>query len=643
MSRAKRIWHSAFRRLWGTVVLSGALIAAALISGLDALMILAALIAGAPIAVSAWRALRMRLVSIDLLVVVAATGALFLQNHWESAAVTFLFVLGKALERTTLQRTRRALSDLVDGAPQTATVLRAGDDGTEEQVAVEAWELVPGDVVVVRNGEQVPVDGHVVAGTGGVDEATITGESLPAEKAAGSAVYAGTWLRSGMLRVVAERVGGDSALASIIHRVEEAQDDKARTQTFLERFSKYYTPGVLIGALIAGLITRDVELALTLLVIGCPGALVISIPVSIVAGIGRSAMDGVLIKGGEHLETAARVDALVVDKTGTLTHGRPELTDVVALAADVNRDDVLLLAARAETASEHPLADAVIRGATAAGLAVAPVAHAEPVTGLGIRADVDGRTVSVGAAALMADEPDAALLRPFHEQGRTAMFVGVDGRTVGILALADTVRTDAAEAVARLRRRGIEVIMATGDAEAVARGVATELGITAHHAGMMPEDKLDLVRDLQRRGRTVAMLGDGVNDTPALAQADVGVAMGAAGSPAAIETADIALMADDLLRLPYAFGMARRTVRTMRINIAIALITVALLVLGVFLGGVTMSLGMLVHEASVLAVSAIAMLLLRPAREGAASPSRGAAVARERAVASADAIRAEPF
>ena len=574
----------------------------------DALMIAAAVVAGWNIAISAIQALRIKMVSIDLLVVVAAIGALFINNYWESAAVTFLFALGKALEKATMNRTRKALSDLVDSAPETATKLH--DDGSTE--TVEVWELMPGEKVLVRNGEQIPVDGRVISGFGGVDEASITGESVPAEKSEGAEVFAGTWLRSGVLRVEATAVGSESTLAKIIHRVEDAQDDKAKTQTFLERFSKWYTPGVMIAALAVGLITQNVELALTLLVIACPGALVISIPVSIVAGIGRSAKDGVLIKGGEYLEASAKVDAVVVDKTGTLTNGQPELTDVEVLDPAYTANEVLQLAARAETASEHPLADAIIRGAKTRGLEVELVESAQPVMGKGIRAEVDGHAVAVGSGELLDKTPNEDRVLELNAQGKTAMYVGVDGRAIGLVAVADTIRSDAPSAVKSLHDNGIKVVMATGDAQRVAENVARELGVDEVHAEMMPEDKLDLVKELQSRGHVVAMVGDGVNDTPALAQADIGVAMGAAGSPAAIETADIALMADKLPRLPYALHLAQRTVRTMTLNIVIALATVAVLLAGVLLGGVTMSIGMLVHEASVLLVIGIAMLLLRP-------------------------------
>lgn len=600
-------------KTWGVVGVSALLIALSWLSPAesliaDALMIAAAVVAGWNIAISAIQALRIKMVSIDLLVVVAAIGALFINNYWESAAVTFLFALGKALEKATMNRTRKALSDLVDSAPETATKLH--DDGSTE--TVEVWELMPGEKVLVRNGEQIPVDGRVISGFGGVDEASITGESVPAEKSEGAEVFAGTWLRSGVLRVEATAVGSESTLAKIIHRVEDAQDDKAKTQTFLERFSKWYTPGVMIAALAVGLITQNVELALTLLVIACPGALVISIPVSIVAGIGRSAKDGVLIKGGEYLEASAKVDAVVVDKTGTLTNGQPELTDVEVLDPAYTANEVLQLAARAETASEHPLADAIIRGAKTRGLEVELVESAQPVMGKGIRAEVDGHAVAVGSAELLDKIPNEDRVLELNAQGKTAMYVGVDGRAIGLVAVADTIRSDAPAAVKSLHDNGIKVVMATGDAQRVAENVARELGVDEVHAEMMPEDKLDLVKELQSRGLVVAMVGDGVNDTPALAQADIGVAMGAAGSPAAIETADIALMADKLPRLPYALHLAQRTVRTMTLNIGIALATVAVLLAGVLLGGVTMSIGMLVHEASVLLVIGIAMLLLRP-------------------------------
>ena len=435
-------------------------------------------------------------------------------------------------------------------------------------------------------------------------------------------MFAGTISRGGLLQVRATGVGADTTLARIIHRVEEAQDAKAKTQAFMDRFSAWYTPAIILLAVVVGALTGDVVLALTLLVIGCPGALVISIPVAIVAGIGRGARDGVLIKGGEFLETSARITAVALDKTGTLTEGRPHLTDVVVLDPALDIADVLAWAARAEAGSEHPLARPILEAARREGIEVRGVPEGtKPVPGKGIVATVAGHQVVVGTLALLAaagvrtSDGASAEVERLATAGRTPMVVALDGRVAGVIAVADTVRHDAAAMVAGLHAAGVtRVVMLTGDAPQVAAAVAREVGVDEVHASLLPEDKLDVVRRLQSEGHVVAMVGDGVNDAPALATADIGVAMGAAGTGVAIETADIALMGDDLLKLPYALRLARRTVATMRQNIAIALATVTLLVLGVLVGGVTMAIGMLVHEASVLVVIANAMRLLRRTR-----------------------------
>ncbi|WEG08781.1 cation-translocating P-type ATPase [Microbacterium horticulturae] len=625
-----RVFHSR----WGVPAVAGALIALSFglskLFGLtvwgDAFMLAAAATAGIPIILSALRALRAKVVGIDLLVSVAAIGAVVLGELWEAAAVTFLFAIGHALEQATLNKTRSALAELVAVAPETAVVLR---DGVQHEIAAAAVE--PGELVLVKNGAKVPVDGVVARGVGAVDEASITGESIPIEKAAGDHVFAGTVATGGVLQVTATGVGADTTLARIIHRVEEAQDAKAKTQAFMDRFSTWYTPGIIVLALVLGLVTQNLTLALTLLVIGCPGALVISIPVAIVAGIGRGAKDGILIKGGEYLETAAKVDVVAIDKTGTLTEGRPHLTDVIIVDHAYDRTQVLALAARAEAGSEHPLARPVLDAAAAAGVAVVGLpSHTEPVPGRGVIATLDGRQVAVGTLALLregaargvdvaAAAPHARLIEAVADTvdelaaaGRTPMVVAVDGRPIAVLAVADHVRPEALEAIQRLHRAGVRrVVMLTGDAPRVAAAVADEVGVDEVRAGLMPEQKLEAVRELQRGGHTVAMVGDGVNDAPALAVAHIGVAMGAAGSGVAIETADVALMRDDLLALPRALGLARRTVAVMRENVAVAMITVAALLAGVVFGGVTMAVGMLVHELSVLAVIANAMRLLR--------------------------------
>lgn len=644
---------------WRVPAVAGALIAAsfavaALASTLpraatsvaDALMIAAAVVAGAPIVLRAWRALRARAIGIDLLVAIASIGAVIIGEYWEAAAVTTLFAVGSALEAATLNRTRAALAALVDVAPTRAVVLRDG-----EQVEVPATAVAVGETVLVKHGAKVPVDGEVVGGSGSIDEAAITGESLPVEKAAGDRVYAGTVSHGGFLQIRATGVGADTTLARIIHRVEEAQDAKSKTQRFMDRFSAWYTPAIVVVAVVMGALTGKVELALTLLVVSCPGALVISIPVSIVAGVGRAARDGILIKGGEFLEAAARIDALAVDKTGTLTRGKPVVTDVIVLADHLTERDVLGWAARAEVASQHPLARPVIEAAEAAGMAPLPSMALPEVTetipGKGVMAISQGHTVLVGNRALLcmfwsqrvADERPAALddaetaAAQLAKAGRTPMIVAVDGAVIGVIAVADAVRADTPAFVAAMRSAGVKrIVMLTGDVTAVAEGVAAQAGIDEVRSGLLPEGKLEAVRELRARGHTVAMLGDGVNDAPALATADVGVALGAIGSAVAIETADIALLHDDLMKLPHAMTIARRTVRVMRQNIAIALVTVGLLVAGVLAGGVTMAAGMLAHEASVLVVVVNAMRLLRrvPAR-AAAPPSTRPTATRPRA------------
>ncbi len=610
---------------WLVPAAAGALIVAAFGAGAlggdtlrRILMVAAALVAGAPIFRNAVRALMARVIGIDLLVAIAAGGALIIGEYWEAAAVTFLFAIGHALEAATLNRTRSALAALVDVAPDVAVVVRGN-----EQVEVPAGAVAIGETVLVKNGAKVPVDGVVVAGSGALDEASITGESLPVDKAVGSKVFAGTVSKGGFLQVRAEGVGADTTLARIIHRVEEAQDAKAATQKFMDRFSAWYTPGIMVLALVAGLISGDVTLGLTLLVIGCPGALVISIPVAVVAGIGRAAQSGVLVKGGEFLETAARVNAVALDKTGTLTRGKPRLTDVLVLAEGHTRISVLRWAALAEAGSEHPLAAPVLAAATQEGAYGGELpTHAESVPGKGVKAIIGNSAVLVGNQSLMEaeglrDPAAAAAAARLAAAGRTPMLVAVDDAVIGVVAVADELRPEAKELVSQLRRAGVRhVAMLTGDAQPVANAVAASTGITDVRAGLLPEEKLEAIAELRGRGYVVAMVGDGVNDAPALATADIGVAMGAAGSAVAVETADIALMADDLRKLPYAIGLAKRTVRIMRQNIIVALLTVGLLLAGVLWGGVTMAIGMLVHEGSVLLVIANAMrLLIAPATE----------------------------
>jgi Cd2+/Zn2+-exporting ATPase len=630
------------RRRQALTAASGALILAALaadyLAGLPALgaglMLAAALLAGSDIAARAWGALRSRHIGIELLVTIAAVGAIAIGEFWEAAAVTFLFLLGAYLETRTLQKTRRALQDMLDQAPLTAIVLRDG-----RQVEVAAHEVLVGETVLVKPGAKLPVDGEVVDGRAAVDESTITGEPMPVEKQVGAQVFAGTISQDGLLRVRAVSVGADTTLARIVRRVEEAQEAQAPTQRLIERFARWYTPAIIGLSAVAFLITRDIELALTLLVIGCPGALVLATPVAVVAGIGRAARRGILIKGGAFLERAGAISAVALDKTGTLTIGKPQLTDVITLqpalapagmldddrepdAAPVARwpeaeREVLRWAAIAEFGSEHPLARPILAEAAALG----DVPHADLFdlyAGRGVRAIYKGHAVVVGTVDLMSelgvDVSAVALvhLARLRSAGKTAMLVALDGILLGILALADQMRARAPALIERLRASGVSrIVMLTGDDPRTAEAVAAKAGVREVYAGLLPDDKLAAIRRLQSDGHVVAMAGDGINDAPALAAADIGIAMGAAGTDVAIETADIALMTDDLLKIAEAIRLSRATLRAIRQNVAIALLVVASLLLGVLLGQVHMAGGMLIHELSVLVVIVNAMRLLR--------------------------------
>ena len=650
MMKLQTILHDPRQRRQMLTILSGGMILLALaaryaahLPGLaDGLLAAAALAAGAEITQRAWVNLRNRAFSIELLVSIAFIGALVIGELWEAAAVTFLFIFGAYLEARTLSKTRQVLGDLLDIAPTTALVLRGG-----HQLEVDPQEVEPGETVLLKPGAKVPVDGLVIEGRSAVDESAITGESIPEEKTAGAPVYAGTINQNGVLKIQATGVGADTTLARIIRRVEEAQEEKAPAQRFIERFARWYTPAIIALSAAAFLITRDIELALTLLVIGCPGALVISTPVSVVAGIGRAAKKGILIKGGEYLENAGKISVVALDKTGTLTQGKPRLTDIVVLAPlaeqlpqtvfaaggavpvsgaavgaglagwDADQQQVLRWAGIAEASSEHPLARPILAEANHWGPVPEPAAF-EMVTGRGVTAEYMGSRIAVGTPELMADlsvqvptEAGQHLSR-LKAAGKTAVIVALDGLAVGVLGIADAIRADAAEMVRLLRQAGVRrVVMLTGDDLRTAEAIAREAGISEVRAGLLPEDKLNAIRELQQGGQVVAMTGDGINDAPALAAADIGIAMGTAGTGVAIETADIALMADNLLKIPQAILLSRAVLRNIRQNVAVALVTVGALLAGVLLGEVHMAGGMLIHQASVLLVIVNGMRLLR--------------------------------
>lgn len=605
-------------------------------------MLATAAAAGFPIFRKAFGALRFKIVGIDALVTLAVAGAVAIGEFWEAAAVTYLFSLGDYLESRTIEKTRSSIRALLDLAPDRVRVVR---DGTELELGPQ--EVRVGDVAVVRPGEKIGVDGLVLEGSGYVNQATITGESLPVRREVGSEVFSGTILESGYLLVRAERVGEDTTFARILHMVEEAQDRKAKTQKFLEAFSRWYTPAIVAGAALLLLLTRDIELALTLLVIACPGALVISAPVAIVAGIGNGAKRGFLVKGGDIMERLGKVRAVAFDKTGTLTVGRPEVRLVRAFvdgafadgavadgivadgAADVSRElELLAVAAAGEGYSEHPLAKAILAEARARGVR-SEAAKADFIPGKGVSFSFGGRDCLVGSRALLADrglalgagqEAQAALE---ESKGRTVVLVASGSSVLGFLSIADAARKEAKAEILALRRLGIgRIVMLTGDNPRAASAIAQELGIDEVRAGLLPQDKVSAMESLRRTHGPVAMVGDGVNDAPALAAADLGIAMGGVGSDVAMETADVVLVSADLSRLSYGLGLSRATVRVMKQNIYFALGVAGTLLAGVLAKEVNLSFGMLVHEASVLLVILNAARLLNFGRRSTLSGRR---------------------
>jgi Cd2+/Zn2+-exporting ATPase len=563
---------------------------------------------------------RLRSLDINVLMLVAATGALVLGEWSEAAAVVFLFALAQALEARTLARARLAVRALMELSPLEA---RVRDATGERRVPVDS--VVLGAVIVVKPGEKVPLDGEVLAGTSAVNQAPVTGESVPVDKGKGDEVLAGTINGRGALEVRVTRLRRDTTLARIIHLVERAQAQRAPVQTFVERFARVYTPAVIVLALILAVIPPLawggpwegwIYRALVLLVVSCPCALVISTPVSVVAALAGAARRGVLIKGGAHLERAGQVRCVAFDKTGTLTRGAPEVVDVMALDG-VSPAGVVAMAASVEQRSEHPIAHAIVRYATASQIRVPPGADVTSLAGLGAEGYVDGSKVLLGNHRLFEERglcsPDIhTSLDGLSASGRTPVLVGRDGRVVGIIAVADEPRETGRDTVDLLRRQGVKaVVMLTGDSHATARVVAAALGVDEFRAELMPEEKVAAVDDLRRRFGSVAMVGDGVNDAPALASADVGIAMGTAGSDVALETADVALMADELLKVPYALRLSRATVRNIRANLAISLVMKAGFVVAAAAGVATLWMAILADTGASVIVIANALRLLR--------------------------------
>lgn len=572
------------------------------------LLLAASLIGGFPIAASAWQALKVKVISIDLLVTLAILGAFVIQEFEESAIVAFLFLFGAYLEQKTLAKTRSAIKELVEMVPETA--LRQTADGDFEEVDLD--DLDEGDILLVKTGGKIPVDGEVVSGSGTANEASITGESMPLGKKPGDPVYAGTILENGTIRIKAEKVGDETTFGKIIELVEEAQDSKSQAERLIDRFSKYYTPVVLLLAIIVGLISQDLELAVTILVLGCPGALVIGVPVSNVAGIGNGAKQGILFKGSEVITKFSKVDTIMFDKTGTLTYGDPRVSQVKKYGQGQLAEQLLV---SVEKESAHPLAKAIT--GYYEDLEAKEVEASRVLQGGGIVAQVAGQQVLVGNRYLL-DQYHVPVTKEMERDmeelasaGNSLVLVAVNGQLELALGLKDEIRAGVKEDLAALKKQGVKnLLLLSGDNQKTVELVAEELGPTEAYGQLLPEDKAEFVKKRQAAGEIVAFVGDGINDSPSLARADIGIAMGS-GTDVAIETSNVVLMNGSFDRIPRALALAKATRRNMIENITIALVVVAVLLISVLASSwMNMAIGMFAHEGSILVVILNAMRLL---------------------------------
>ena len=599
------------------MVISGILIIIAFISELGFhnetiftyALIIASILGTIPILLQAISALQVRVVSIDVLVSIAVIGAFLIKNYEESAIVTFLFLFGAYLEQRTLNKTRSAIKELVDMAPDSA--LKLMENGDYEEIDVDFVEV--GDILLVKTGAKVPVDGAVISGEGLINEASITGESLPVEKLLESEVFAGTILENGTIQIVANKVGEDTTFGKIIELVEEAQDSKSEAERFIDRFSKYYTPIVLLIAIIVFIISRDIELAITILVLGCPGALVIGVPVSNVSGIGNGARNGILLKGSEVISDFSRTDTIIFDKTGTLTVGNPSVSEVIYYD-DNKMNDIYL--ASVERESSHPLAKAVLD--QIGDVEYYDVNNTEVVKGGGIIASVDDQKIIVGNLALMKQEnieltneiiDDANRL---ESSGNSLVISAINDKVVSMMGIRDQLRPNAKADLKRLKDLGVKnLVMLSGDNQGTVDVISKELNLDIAIGNMLPEDKSAYVAKMIDEGHIVTFVGDGVNDSPSLALAQIGIAMGS-GTDVAIETSDVVLMNSSLYSLSHALGLTKATARNMRQNIFIAIFVVLFLMASLlFSSWMNMSIGMLLHEGSILVVIINGMRLLR--------------------------------
>lgn len=552
---------------------------------------------------------------IDVLMIFAALGAVALGAWGEGALLLFLFSLGHSLEHKAMHHAQDAVHALAKLAPKTATVLR---DDQQLEIAVEDLQIK--DLVIVRPGQRIPIDGKVIEGNSGVDQSPITGESIPIDKQVDDAVFAGTINGEGMLKIKVSKLSEDTTLNRMVRMVLEADTQKSPTQRFTDRFVKVFVPAVLVAVLALIFIpplfgqtwSAAFYRAMAMLVAASPCALAISTPAAVLSGVARAAQRGVLIKGGAHLENLGMIKAIAFDKTGTLTIGKPEVQSIIALEG--NENNLLTIAASAEKFSSHPLAAAVVRAAEAKKLTLNEPSDVQQITGKGVSVKLNEQLLLVGAARLFEDIPDNVFqaAKKLSEKGQTIMIVKYGEKWLGVIGLADTIRPEVPEAIAKLHERGMNnTIMLTGDNERVANAIAAQIGIDQVHANLLPEDKLKIISEYERNNPPIAMVGDGINDAPALARATVGIAMGGAGTDVALEASDVSLMADDLSQLPFAIRLSQRAQNVIRTNLYIALGVVAVLLVLTSTGLAGIGPAIVVHEGSTLVVVLNALRLLK--------------------------------
>ena len=613
-------WLSGYRN-WLTVITGVLIILAFAVKwflsseqGSAYLLFAASLVGGFPILVQAYQALRVKVISIDLLVTLAILGAFVINEFVESAIVAFLFLFGAYLEQRTLAKTRSAIKNLVELVPE--TTFRKAHNGDFEEVSVE--EVEEGDILIVKTGGKIPVDGEVIFGAGTTNESSITGEPIPVSKGLGDKVFAGTILENGTIQLRTDKIGEDTTFGKIIELVEEAQDSKSKAERFIDQFSKYYTPAVLVLAILVWLISRNIKLAVTILVLGCPGALVIGVPVSNVSGIGNGARHGILFKGSDVITNFSKVDTMLFDKTGTLTYGNPQVSQTIYYSSDRSLAESLL--ASVERESDHPLAKAIVNHYS--GSVVEVIDSTEVVQGGGVVARIKNHQVLVGNSYLMNQynipftNQMKSDIAGMEAEGNSIVLTAIDGQIALVVGIRDQIRQGVKEDLETLKNMGVKnLILLSGDNQGTVDLVTNQLGLTEAYGHLLPEDKAEFVRKRQASGEIVAFVGDGINDSPSLVLADIGIAMGN-GTDVAIETSNVVLMNSDFHRIPHAIGLAKATRRNMIENIFISLLVVVVLLISVLSSSwMNMAIGMFVHEGSILLVILNAMRLLKYKRK----------------------------